>query len=763
MSSYRSINRAVPKSDAFALMSGAPAYTGDMVARDALVVKLLRSPHASARILEIDKTKAEAVPGVVCVLTYQDVPAHRHTYAGANFPGNNPLDRLILDNIVRYVGDPVAIVAAETGAAAEKALRLIKVKYDVQEPVLDFETAETAATVVHPEGDVIYQCDVGGDLQHNILSSGTTDHGDFDAVYAACPVKMDETWYTGQNQQMMMETVRTFSYIDYVGRLTLVSSTQITFHARRLVSDALGIPISKVRVIKPRIGGGFGTKQSICSEMYPSVVTYLTGRPAYCEYTRKECCACTNTRHAFRLRVRLGAELDGTVKAIWLDSLENAGAYGEHAVNVIGLSFAKTVPLYGKAADWRFTKKVVYTNTTPGGAYRGFGATQGCFAIESTVNKMAQQLGLDPAEVRLKNLPEVGKPMSAYYDEVLTSCSLDRCIEKGKKMIGWAEKFNTVPFSRKTGATTFRGVGMAVTMQGSGISHIDRGSVVLRLEDGGTYGLSIGASDMGTGCDTILAQMAAEILQCDPGMIQVSGVDTSVSPYDKGSYASCTTYMTGNATVNAAKELIEKMKAEAALRFGTTADHVEFDGAAFYADGKKVTLYELGRDNVTGTHDVLAATASWTSEQSPPPFVASFAEVEVDVRTGKVKLCDLVNVVDCGTVINKALARVQTEGGMAQGVGMALYEQITFSENGKLSTDSMMQYKIPSRLDVPEFHVAFEESYEPSGPFGAKSIGEVVINAPPPAITAAIRNAVGVDIHSLPATAEKVFRALHKD
>ena len=756
------VNRARAKTDALAIMGGAPVYTGDLVPDGALVVKLKRSPHAFARIVKIDKSRAELVPGVVGVYTWQDVPHHRHSFAGASYPGNNPFDRVILDELVRYVGDPVAIVAAETEAAAEKALKLVKVEYEVLEPVLDFEKAEQSASVVHPEEDYAYQMDIGGDLAHNVLMSEKDEGGDFEAVYASCPVRLDETWTTPATQQAMMETFRTFSYYDHAGRLTLVSSTQIAFHARRIVAMALGLPQSKVRVIKPRVGGGFGAKQSLASEVYAAVVTFLTGRPAYIEFTRRETFACTNTRHAFRVRVRLGATRDGVVRALWVDSLENAGAYGEHAANVVGLSGHKTLPLYGKAEAWRYTGRAVYTNTTPGGAFRGFGATQGCFAVESTVNKLAAQLGLDPCELRLRNLPEVGKPMPAYYNEPLTSCSLDRCIETGRRMIGWDEKYSATPRSRQVGPHRYRGLGMAVTMQGSGISNVDNCTVSLRLDDGGFYTLSIGASDIGTGCDTILAQMAAEVLECDIDRIVVNGVDTSYSPYDKGSYASSTTYVTGNATVRAAKELLGKMRRVAAESMGGNEAELEFDGEEFICGEKRLSLNELGVESVNGHAEWLTATASFAGHTSPPPFVAGFAEVEVDTETGAVEVVDLVGVVDCGTVVNKALARVQAEGGFLQGWGMALTEDVRTLSSGRLATDSFMQYKIPSRLDAPRIRIAFEESWEPTGPFGAKSIGEVVINTPSPAIIAAIRNAVGAEVHRLPATAERVFMELKR-
>ena len=756
------VNQAVPKKDALAIMGGAPVYTEDLVPADALTVRILRSPHAFARIRSIDKTIALKVPGVVCVLTYEDVPHHRHSYAGSNYPGNNPFDRCILEDIVRYVGDPVAIIAAETAAAADKALRLVKVDYEVLEPVLDYECAEGHPSVVHPEDDYVFQMEVGGDLSRNILMTEKDEAGDFEAVYAACPVQLDETYYTSANQQAMMETFRTFSYYDHAGLLTVVGSTQIPFHARRIVAQALGLPHSKVRVIKPRIGGGFGAKQSLTSEIFPAVVTMVTGRPAYCCFSRRETFSCGNTRHPFRVRVRLGATEDGIVQALWVDSLENVGAYGEHAVNVPGLSGHKTIPLYGKAKAWRYTGRAVYTNMTPGGAFRGYGATQGCFAVESTVNKMAMRLNLDPTEVRLKNLPEVGKPMPAYYNEPLNSCSLDRCIARGKEMIGWEEKYVNKPFARQVGPHRYRGLGMAITMQGSGLSNLDSCSVRIRLDDNEFYTLAIGASDMGTGCDTILAQMAAEVLKCDVDQIVTSGVDTLYSPFDKGSYASSTTYVTGNATVLAAKALLEKMRGNAAQKLGVPAETLDFDGKQFTDGTHTLTVKELGMESVNGHSEWMSAGASYCSPVSPPPFVAGFAEVEVDTETGEVKVCDLVGVVDCGTAVNKALARVQTEGGFAQGVGMALYEQVTMSDKGQLYTDNFMQYNIPSRLDVPEIRIEFEESYEPTGPFGAKSIGEVVINTPTPAILSAIRNAVGVEIHSLPASAEKVFAALQE-
>lgn len=763
MRELRSVGQAVPKKDAFSIMGGGRVYTADLVPPGALAVKLLRSTVAMGEILSIDVSAALRVPGIETILTHEDMPMNRVSIAGASYPGNNPEDRRILDRWVRFVGDPVAIVVGESERVCEKAMRLIRVKYRELPPVLDPEQAENTPTRVHPEEDFFYPCDVGGDPSRNVLSSGE-ERGpeNFEEAYAAAPIRLDETYRTAPNRQAMMETFRTYSYFDEFGRLTLLTSTQVTFHIRRIVSQALGIPQGKVRVIKPRIGGGFGAKQTPGSELYAAAAAWKTGKPCYLQFTREETCNCTNSRHEFRIRVRLGAERDGTIRALWVDSLANAGAYSEHSVNVVGLSGHKTIPLYGQAKAWLFTYKTVFTNTQPAAAFRGFGATQGCFAVESTVNKLAERLGLDPAELRLKNLPRVGEEMSAYYGERLASCSLDRCIRRGAELSGWRENYAPAPFSRSAGAHSYRGMGMAVTMQGSGLNNIDNCAATLKLEDSGTYSLQIGASDMGTGCDTILAQMAAEVLQCDPDRIQVSGVDTSWSPYDKGSYASSTTYVTGNAVVRAAGKLLEKMRFSAAERLGSTPEETEFDGELFRAGGRTLRLFELGRDSVNGQNRHLSATVNYSGTTSPPPFAAAFAEVEVDVETGKVTVKKLTGVLDCGTVVNASLARVQAEGGFAQAVGMALYEQAGLTASGRPYGGGFLQYKIPSRRDVPEIRIAFEESYEPTGPFGAKSIGEVVMNSPVPAILSAIRNAVGAEIHNLPATSERVFRALRE-
>lgn len=756
----RYVNKAVPKTDGMTLTSGKGLYTDDLAPRDCLVVKILRSPHAFARIKSIRKDSASRVAGIACILTWEDVPKIRYTLAGQSYPEPSPYDRYILDQVVRYVGDPVAIVAGRDESCVDKAMRMIQVKYEVLEPVIDFEKALDNPSVIHPESDYHTNFDIGGDPSRNLVSSGCDADGDVEAALAGCDVVVDRTYYTKANAQAMMETFSTYTWLDQTGRLNVTSSTQVPFHCRRIIAHALGLPQGAVRVTKPRIGGGFGAKQTLVSELFPALVTLRTGRPAKIVYTRREVFQASNSRHQMRVHVRVGAMRDGTIKAVDMHALSNAGAYGEHASTTVGLVGHKNIPLYAKDAAFRFTYDVVYTNTMAAGAYRGYGATQGCFAMESAVNELAAELGMDPAQLRLKNLPQQGMNMPAYYNEPLSSSSLPQCIQRGMEMIGWAEKYPSVRVDDRR----VRGVGMAITMQGSGISAVDTATVTIKLNDDGFYTLMIGATDMGTGCDTILAQMAAEVLECPMEWISVAPIDTDYSPYDTGSYASSTTYVTGTAVVKACTELVEKITNEGARRLGIHPERARFDGQAVYDHTNpdtRITLAKLGQDLVVGPGaQWLTATATHCSPTSPPPLMAGFAEVEADLETGEVKVVDYVGVVDCGTVVNKNLARIQAEGGIAQGIGMALFEDVCYDGRGMMANNSFMQYKIPSRTDLPQIRVEFEESYEPNGPFGAKSIGEVVINTPAPAVAQAIRNATGVQVRDLPITAEKLVQGM---
>ena len=756
------VNQAVPKVDSQALVTGKPVYTDDIAPKDCLVVKVLRSPYAHALIQNINTDIAMKVPGVECILTYKDCPDKRFTMAGQTYPEPSPYDRLILDQRVRFVGDAVAIVAGETEEAVTKALKLIKVEYEVLEPLLDFRKAKDNKILIHPEENWKSLCPVGADNKRNLCAHGGEEHGNLEEAFAKCDYIVEETYHTKANQQTMMETFRTYTYKDLYGRLNVVSSTQVTFHVRRILSHALDIPKSQIRVIKPRIGGGFGAKQTVVAEVYPALVTMKTGKPAKIIYAREESMIASSPRHEMEITVRVGATKDGIVKAIDMYTLSNTGAFGEHGPTTVGLSGHKAIPLYGNTEAFRFAYDVVYTNVMSAGAYRGYGATQGIFAMESAMDELAAKMGIDSAVLREKNMVKEGQVMPAYYGETANSCALDRCFARAKEMIGWDEKYP----AKDMGNGKVRAVGAALAMQGSSISVVDNASVAIKVNDDGFYSLMIGASDMGTGCDTILAQMAADCLDCDMDNIVVSGVDTDISPYDSGSYASSTTYLTGMAVAKTCQVLVDKIIDKGAKYLECPKEETEFDGKKVFhrESGKEISLKEIGNRVMTNNEDALYASESCSSPVSPPPFMAGIAEVEVDKETGHVELIDYVAVVDCGTVVNPALARVQTEGGIAQGIGMALYEDVVYDKggNGRNYSNSFMQYKIPSRLDVGTIRVEFESSYEPTGPFGAKSIGEIVINTPSPAIANAVYNAVGVRVRELPITAEKIYWGMKK-
>ena len=703
---------------------------------------------------EIKTDAAKKIEGIACVLTYEDVSHKRFTLAGQTAPEISPWDRYIIDKHVRFVGDPVAIVAGETEEAVDKALKRIKVKYRVEEAVLDIHTAKDNPILVHPEDDWYMPIPAGGDNKRNLCSSNVEEVGDVDAMLEKCAYTVDQVYHTKANQQTMMETFRTYCYMDHFQRLTVVSSTQIPFHIRRIVGNALNIPSSKVRVIKPRIGGGFGAKQSSVSEVFPALVTWVTGRPSKIVFSRKESMIASSPRHEMEVHIRMGADENGIVKAIDLYTLSNTGAYGEHGPTTVGLSGHKSIALYRHTEAYRFAYDVVYTNMQAAGAYRGYGATQGIFAVESAADELAHKMGMDPVKFRELNMPMEGEALPGYPDVPINgSCTMDKCLARAKEMIGWDEKY---PF-RDMGNGKVRGVGIAMAMQGSSIAGIDVGGADIKLNEDGSYTLALGCSDMGTGCDTILAQMAADCLDTDMKNIVVFSVDTDISPYDSGSYASSTTYATGNAVIQACGELRKRIHAFGAQMLGVSAEDSDFDGEKVRTeDGKEVTLQQIAGKATCGVCSELQVVKEYSSPISPPPFMVGAAEVEIDKETGQVDVVDYVGVIDCGTPINPNLARVQAEGGIGQGIGMVLYEDIQYTDKGKIRNNSFMQYKIPNRMDIPKVRIEFESSYEKTGPFGAKSIGELVIDTPCPAIANAVYNATGVRVRELPITPEKV-------
>ena len=756
---YKSINKSVRKKDSMQLLLGKPVYTNDVVPNDMLVVKILRSPHANAIVESIDTVTAKKIPGVVDIYTWEDVPQTRFAIAGQTFPEPSPYDRLIIDRHVRFSGDVVAIIAAETEKAAMKAMKLIKVKYQILEAVLDFRTAKDNPTLVHPEEDWFPPCEVGGNPKRNLVASDDEIHGDVEGIMAECDVVLERTYHTKAYNQAMMETFTCYANFDRYGRLHIISSTQIVFHTRRILSRALGIPKSKIRVEKPRIGGGFGAKQTAVCDVYPAFVAIKTGCPAMITYTREEAQIAGSPRHEMEITLRLGATKNGKIRVMDLYTLSNTGAYGEHGPTTVGLSGHKALPLYTASLEaYRFHYDVVYTNHQSAGAYRGYGATQGIFAVESMVSELAEKLGMDATVIRDMNMVKEGMTMPAYYNEIADACALDRCMEHCRQMFNWEERSKV----RDMGNGKVRTAGVAMAMQGSCISNVDVGSATLKLSEDGTYNLIIGAADMGTGCDTILAQMVAELMDCDVDDVAVFGADTDVSPYDSGSYASSTTYITGQAVVKACNELKKRICAIAAGMMGCEEDAVEFASSCVRRinTDQTVSLTDIAYKAQVSNTIPAESTATHSSPVSPPPYMVGMVEIELDKLTGKVDILDYMAVVDCGIPINPALATIQTEGGIVQGIGHTLMENVTYDRNGRPAESSFMQYKIPTRLDMGRLKVAFEHSYEPTGPFGAKSIGEIVINTPGPAIAHAIYRATGVWHRELPITPEQIAMSM---
>lgn len=751
MQQFTHVNQSIRKTDSMQLLLGKPLFMDDIVPKDALIVKLLRSPYAHAMVKEIDTSRAKNVEGVVDIYTWQDVPNLRYTNAGQTYPEPSAYDRLIIDRHLRFVGDVVAIVAAENEKAADRALKLIKVQYEVLEAILDFHTAKDNPILVHPEENWKALCPVGADNKRNLVATGSDVNGDIEKILADSDIVIDHTYHTKAYNQTMMETFRTYTKLDRFERLHVISSTQIVFHVRRILSNALGIPKSKIRVEKPRIGGGFGAKQSSVSEIYPAFVTMKTGRPAQIIYTREDSLIAGSPRHEMEVHVRLGASKEGKIRALDIYTLSNSGAYSEHGPTTVGLSGHKSIPLYsGSLEAYRFAYDVVYTNRQASGAYRGYGATQGTFAVESAVNELAEKLGMDPTLLRDINMVKQGMQMPAYYNEIANSCALDRCMDTCRKIFDWNAKYPV----RDMGNGKVRCAGVAMSMQGSGVSNVDVGSATLRLGDDGTYNLIIGAADMGTGCDTTLAQIAAEVLQCSMEDIAVFGADTDISPYDSGSYASSTAYITGKAVEKAGRKLVENICKLATTMFDCAEGDVRFEGSQVsrISTGETLSIQKIATKSQCGNNISLDVTETHYSPVSPPPFMVTMVEIELDRLTGEVKLLDTKAVVDSGTLLNPAIARVQAEGGIAQAIGHTLTENLNYTKTGALIENSFMQYKIPTRLDVGRIQVEFEHTFEPTGPFGAKSIGEIVINTPGPAIAHAIYRATGVWHRELPIT-----------
>ena len=766
MKKYRVVNNVTPSVDGKGIMMGRPVFTDDLAPDNALIVKILRSPHAFAHIKSIDVSEAEKYPGVACILTYQNVPHVPFTRAGQGYPEPSPHDKFVLDEYVRYVGDEVAVVAAETEEIALEAMKLIKVEYEVLDPVLNFEDAVDNKSVIHPEDKIHEMFPIGFEPKRNIAAAYEMEVGNVEEELSKCDVVVEETFYSQAQAHAMMEPHASNARLDEHNRLIVYSTTQTPFHMRRIISKTLGIPVDRLRVIKPRVGGGFGGKQAFHGEMFVSLVTLRTNRPSKCVFTREEVFGSTYTRHPMRIKLRIGATKDGKIQAIDCRALSDTGAYGEHALTVFMIVGSKVLPLYNKVKAVKFGGQVVYTNHVPAGAYRGYGAIQGNYALESTIDELAKKLGIDPITLREMNSMKE-KETSPIFEIMgegtegtamtMESCILPYCISRGRVLMDWDNKFPV----RQVGPHKVRAVGCAIAMQGSGIPFLDMGSCTIKLNDGGSYTVTVGATDIGQGSDTIISQIVAEELGTTMDKVIIYSSDTDLTPYDCGAYASSTTYVSGNAAYNAACKMRERLLKEAAQELGVRADSIDFDGSKFVSGDREITLDDLatGRLYNNDTRQI-AVTESFHGHVSPPPFMAAFGEFEFDTETYEYKMVKYVTVTDCGTTINPMLAKGQVEGGIVQGYGMASSEEVLYTPKGKLISCTFDTYHIPTLKEVGELVTEFADSYEPTGPFGAKSVGEIGIDTPPAVLCNAVYNAFGVRVHSLPITPQKIFEAM---
>ncbi|MBT3336442.1 MAG: molybdopterin-dependent oxidoreductase [Anaerolineae bacterium] len=773
---YQTVGKSEPKVDAVKLAQGKSAFVADIEMRDMLHAKILKSPYAHALIKSIDASKARALPGVAAVLTHEDIPRVIWSTAGQSDPIPGPLDMFSLDHKVRYVGDRVAFVAAETPEIAEQAVGMIEVEYEELPILLDIEEAMLpGAPILHDEPEYVNFAD--SDASKNLGAEIRIDIGDVEKGFAEADRVFEGVYDVSKVQQAHIEPHVVITYWDEDDRLVIRTSTQVPFHARRMLAPVLGLPIKRIRVVKPRVGGGFGGKQEVQVEDIAAHLTIATGRPVMHESTREEEFTSSRSRHPMRLWMKTGIKNDGTMTANEMKILSDTGAYGGHALTVTGNTGHKSLALYvgdgeyRKNPNIRFHADIVYTNRPPSGAYRGYGVPQGYWALDRQFEKIAREMGFDPIEFRLKNALRSGEyhPFSTAWNEgreprpeIIHTVGLEKCVEEGKKAIGWDEKFGNENW-QQVSPTKRKGIGITTAMQGTAIPYLDMGGASIKMNDDGSFNLLVGATDLGTGSDTVLGQMAAEVLGVPLEDMIVYSSDTDFTPFDVGAYASSTTFVSGAAAAHAAEKVAERIKIRAAmmLELDSHEEMVLENRHAVAPDGRMVPLSEIALESLhRNEQEQIMAVASFVSSTSPPPFAAQFAEVTVDTETGQVTVDKLLMAIDGGKIVNPITAAGQVEGGMVQALGYAVCEEMIYNEKGEAREKDFGDYHIYRADEMPEMDVIFVETFEESHPFGVKAVAEIPLDGVAPAVANAVRDAVGVDIDILPVTPEKVWKAL---
>ena len=770
------------KVDAVKLVQGKPAFTDDIELRGMLYAKILHSPVAHARIKNIDVSRARALDGVHAVLTYKDIPRVVYSTAGQSDPIPGPLDSFSLDNKVRFVGDRVAFVAAESEEIAQRALELINVDYEELPAIIDLRDAmKPNAPRIHDESEYVNFAE--SDPSKNLAAEIKIEIGNIEEGFQQADRIFEDEYVVPKVQQAHIEPHVVVTYWDEDDRLVIRTSTQVPFHARRILAPVLGLPPKRIRVYKPRIGGGFGGKQEILIEDVAAHLTIATRRPVRFEYTREEEFIAARSRHPMRVRVKTGVKNDGTMVANEMYALSDTGAYGCHALTVTGNTGQKCMGLYN-APNIKFHAHVVYTNTPPSGAFRGYGVPQGYFPLEVHIEKIARALNLDPLAFRLKNAVKQGDELPTSkawsegrepHPEIIETCGLAECVEQGARAIGWKGNkgnegtlgnWRTVPGKPHLR----RGQGVACVMQGTAIPYLDMGGASIKINDDGSFNLLVGATDLGTGSDTVLAQLAAEILGCPIDDILVYSSDTDFTPFDKGAYASSTTYISGGAVVKAAEQVAEQIRSVATRMLNesqqSTVNSEQLilrDQKVIAPDGRFVTLAQIALESLHHKDQFqIMAVASYVSPKSPPPFAAQFAQVVVDTETGQITVEKLVMAVDSGMIVNPVTASGQIEGGMTQALGYAVCEEMLYDERGDSVVRQFGDYRIFSADEMPELQTIFVQTFEPSHPFGLKAVAEIPLDGVAPAVANAVHDAVGIWMREIPMTPERVWKELQK-
>lgn len=782
---HATVGRPEVKVDALKLVQGKPAFAADVEMRGMLVARVLYSPVAHALIQKIDTTRAKALPGVAAVLTWQDLPRVVYSTAGQSDPIPGPLDTFSLDRKVRFVGDRVAFVAAETEEIAEKALKLIDVVYEPLPAILDARQSMLPnAPILHDEPEYVNFAD--SNPVRNLAAEIRIDIGDVETGFSEADRIYEAEYVVPKVQQAHIEPHVVVTYWDEDDRLVIRTSTQVPFHVRRMLAPVLGLPVKRIRVIKPRIGGGFGGKQEVLIEDVAAHLTIATGRPVRFVYTREEEFVSSRSRHPMRLRMKTGVKKDGTITANAMYVLSDTGAYGCHALTVTGNTGHKSMALYvgdgvyRKSPNIRFYADVVYTNHPPSGAYRGYGVPQGFWAVERHMEKIARDLGFDPIEFRLKNAIRPGElhPFSTAWSEgreprpeTIQTVGLEECVRQGRALIGWDDKYGKAEWHHVPGKPHLRrGIGVAMVMQGTAIPYLDMGGASIKMNDDGSFNLLVGATDLGTGSDTVLAQMAAEVLGCPLEDIIAFSSDTDMTPFDKGAYASSTTYISGAAVVKAAQQVAERIRLRAARLLNKDEEAIEANQIclqnrrAIAPNGNSVSLAEIALDALHhNDQEQIMGVASFYSPVSPPPFAAQFAEVTVDIETGQVTVDRLVMAVDSGMIVNPVTASGQIEGGMTQALGYAVCEEMRYDENGVARERDFVDYHIFRSPEMPVLDTVFVETFEPSHPFGVKAVAEIPLDGVAPAVGNAVLDACGAQVDENPVTPERLWRALRSE